>query len=349
MRYFPRNRYVVQYHPTLHYLDKDGFMPGFRFKRSYSMLEYVESDLNVGLETKETFYKIAGWTKRPHKSIDQIDYHIFDFRGVRGSGLILTKEIDRNNSVNGLKRMNFGFYENQVKDTSRTHLYDNGRIMVASTKIQSIFSKIKNEISFDFTPLKSSDWSFSRIVLTNSFDERVGLFGARFRQIYGQIWSNKNGVPLQERFNVEGAGSGDLYQKSYLRDNTSFYGDKEFFGQYHLPGDANLRAFGNQGLSGVEQVFAITFEGFLSKSIVGINLELAGFIDQGTLTGSKFLVGDKGFNNSTVMDYGIGLRVSTSIYGQPIYLRFDKTIDAKIDGISIDKINEWVFSFQKSI
>ena len=64
---------------------------------------------------------------------------------------------------------------------------------------------------------------------------------------------------------------------------------------------------------------------------------------------SKFLVGDKGFNNSTVMDYGIGLRVSTSIYGQPIYLRFDKTIDAKIDGISIDKINEWVFSFQKSI
>ena len=349
MRYFPRNRYVVQYHPTLHYLDKDGFMPGFRFKRSYSMLEYVESDLNVGLETKETFYKIAGWTKRPHKSIDQIDYHIFDFRGVRGSGLILTKEIDRNNSVNGLKRMNFGFYENQVKDTSRTHLYDNGRIIVASTKIQSIFSKIKNEISFDFTPLKSSDWSFSRIVLTNSFDERVGLFGARFRQIYGQIWSNKNGVPLQERFNVEGAGSGDLYQKSYLRDNTSFYGDKEFFGQYHLPGDANLRAFGNQGLSGVEQVFAITFEGFLSKSIAGINFELAGFIDQGTLTGSKFLVGDKGFNNSTVMDYGIGLRVSTSIYGQPIYLRFDKPIDAKIDGISIDKINEWVFSFQKSI
>ena len=349
MRYLPRNKYVVQYHPTLHYLDKDGYLPGFRYKSSYGMLDYFESDLNVGLETKETFYKIVGWTKKPHKSIDQINYHIFDFRGVRGSGLTLTKEIDRNNSVNGLKRMNFGFYENQVKDTSRTHLYDNGRMIVASTKIHSIFSNIKNEIIFDFTPFKASDWSFSRIVLTNSFDERLGLFGARFRQIYGQIWSNQNEAPLQERFNVEGAGSGDLYQKSYLRDNTSFYGNKEFFGRYHLPGDANLRAFGNQGLSGVEQVFAITFEGFLSKSISGINFELAGFIDQGTLTGSKFVVGDKGFNNSTLVDYGIGLRISTSIYGQPIYLRFDKPLDAKIDGKSIEKMNEWVFSFQKSI
>ena len=349
MRYSPRNRYVVQYHPTLHYLDKDGYMPGFSFKRSYSMLEYVESDLNVGLETKETFYKLAGWTKRPHKSIDQINYHIFDFRGVRGSGLTFTKEIDRNNSVNGLKRMNFGFYENQVKDTSRTHLYDKGRMIVASTKIHSSFSKIKNEISFDFTPFQASDWSFSRIVLTNSFDERFGLFGARFRQIYGQIWSNQNEVPLQERFNVEGAGSGDLYHKSYLRDNTSFYGNKEFFGRYHMPGDANLRAFGNQGLSGVEQVFAITFEGFLTKSIAGINFELAGFIDQGTLTGSKFVVGDKGFNNSTLMDYGIGLRISTSMFGQPLYLRIDKPFNATIDGKSIEKMNDWVLSFQKSI
>ncbi|MBT5097552.1 MAG: hypothetical protein HOM22_07025 [Candidatus Marinimicrobia bacterium] len=348
MRYNPRNRYVVQYYPTLHYLDKDGYIPGFRFKRSY-MLEYVESDLNVGLKTKEVFYKIAGSTKRPHKSIDQINYQIFNFRGVRGSGISFAKEIDRNIYVNGLKRINFDFYENQVKDTSRTHLYDKGRMIVASTKIHSIFSIIKNEIIFDFTPFKASDWSFSRFVLTNSFDEKLGLFGARFRQIYGQIWSNQDGVPLQERFNVEGAGSGDLYQKSYLRDKTSFYGNQNFFGQYHLPGDANLRAFGNQGFAGVEQVFAITIEGFLSKSFAGINLELAAFIDQGTLSGSKFTLGDKGFDGNTLVDYGIGLRISTSVFGQPIYLRIDKPIDATIDGKSIEKMNEWIFSFQKSI
>ena len=99
----------------------------------------------------------------------------------------------------------------------------------------------------------------------------------------------------------------------------------------------------------MEQVFAITFEGFLSKSFAGVNIELAGFIDQGTLSGSKFTVGDKGFNNSTLVDYGIGLRISTAIFGQPIYLRFDKPLDAKIDGKSIEGMNDWVFSFQKSI
>jgi len=49
------------------------------------------------------------------------------------------------------------------------------------------------------------------------------------------------------------------------------------------------------------------------------------------------------------MDYGFGLRLSTSIFGQPLYLRIDKPIDATIDGTSIEKMNDWVFSFQKAI
>ena len=349
MRYNPRNRYVVQYHPILHYLDKDGYLPGFRTKISYSTLEYFEADLNIGLKTKKPFYSIWGGRRRAFKDIDQINYYIFDLQGVRGSGMKLIKEIDQNYSINGLKRIEFSYYENQVKDTSRTHLFDEGEIIVSSTTIHSVFAKINNQINFGFTPFKSSDWSFNRITITNSFEQKLGLFGTRFRQIYGQIWSNQNDVPLQERYNVEGAGSGDLYTKSYLRDKTSFYGNQNFFGQYHLPGDANLRAFGNQNLSGVEQVFAITLEGFLSKNLLGVNFEFAGFIDQGNLSGSKFIVGDKGFNNSTLMDYGFGIRLSTNIFGQPLYLRIDKPIDATIDGKSIEKMNEWIFSFQKSI
>ena len=40
---------------------------------------------------------------------------------------------------------------------------------------------------------------------------------------------------------------------------------------------------------------------------------------------------------------------SKNIFGQPLYLRIDKPFDATIDGKSIDKMNEWIFSFQKSI
>ena len=49
------------------------------------------------------------------------------------------------------------------------------------------------------------------------------------------------------------------------------------------------------------------------------------------------------------MDYGVGLRLSANVFGQPLYLRIDKPIDATIDGKSLKDINEWVFSFQKAI
>jgi len=140
-----------------------------------------------------------------------------------------------------------------------------------------------------------------------------------------------------------------MYEKPYLRDASSFYGDTDLRNQYHLAGDANLRAFGNQGFVGVENVFTTTFEGYLTKSILGIKFELAAFLDAGTLTGSKFTVGDYGFSNTSLVDYGLGIRLSKTVFGQPLYLRIDKPMKATIDGESIEGMNDWVFSFQKSI
>ena len=80
-----------------------------------------------------------------------------------------------------------------------------------------------------------------------------------------------------------------------------------------------------------------------------ISLELAAFVDSGILSGSKFESNDRLFDNASLVDYGLGLRLSTSIFGQPLYMRVDKPIDATIDGNSIANMNEWVFSFQKSM
>ena len=234
-------------------------------------------------------------------------------------------------------------------DTSRTNLYDKGKTVVIFSKINASHRYSSSQIIFDFAPGGISDWTFSRLTITENIEKSFGLFGVRFRGIYGKMWADDKGVPSQERYTVEGAGSGTTYEKPYLRDASSLYNNTNLRNKYHLAGDANLRAFGNQGFVGVENVFTTTFEGYLTKSLLGVRFELATFLDAGTLTGSKFEVGDNGFNSTSLIDYGIGIRLSKTVFGQSIYLRIDKPLGATIDGKSIEHMNEWVFSFQKSI
>ena len=237
----------------------------------------------------------------------------------------------------------------KASDISRTNMFDEGQVTVLFTKLNSQNGPIQTGISMDFAPGGLSDWSFTRLTISNRAERTFGRFGARVRSLIGRTWQNDNGIPVQERYTVEGAGSGDMYRKFYLRDESSFYGDTDMRSRYHLAGDGNLRAFGNQGLVGVEEITAATVETFLTQSIAGLRIELATFIDMGILTGSKLFKGDNGFNSTSLVDYGIGIRLSKNIFGQAFYLRFDKPLSATVDGESIKNMNDWVFSFQKSI
>ena len=69
MRYQPRNRMVKQWHPTVHYLEKDGAMPGLRLRKSYGLLESVMTDINVGTETGNVFWKVSGWNRHLFKGM----------------------------------------------------------------------------------------------------------------------------------------------------------------------------------------------------------------------------------------------------------------------------------------
>ncbi len=349
MRYTPRNRFVKQWHPTVHYLEKDGYMPGLRLRKSYGLLESVTTDINVGTETGKIFWKIDGWNRKLFKGMDKNYFHFYNLGGVSGFGLNSEKRLNSTNPIYGINRVESGFYVTNAVDTSRTHLYDEGKTVIFFTKLSAYLGPLSNQITFDFAPGGISDWSFSRLTITKSFDQSFGLLGARFRGILGKIWAEEKGVPAQERYTVEGAGSGTNYEKPYLRDESSFFGDLDLRSRYHLPGDANLRAFANQGFVGAESVLATTIEGYLSKSLLGVKFELAAFLDAGSLTGSKLAVGDKGFDGTTLVDYGVGIRFSKKVFGQPFYLRIDKPMKATVDGESIENMNEWVFSFQKSI
>ena len=350
MRYRPRNTYVLQYHPTLQYHDTDSYMPGVKLKRTYGINEELNVDLNIGSETGKAYWQISGWRRYLHSGLRKYDYHLYDLGGVRGF------KISTSNTMNPTSptTLTVGLSVTDASDIERTNLFDKGLTSVVSFNL-SDRRLPDGSMMIDFSPAGISDWSFTRFTMEQKFERKIKLFGFRDRSFLGWIWSDSKGVPAQERFTVEGAGSAAMLQKGYLRDVSSFYGDYDLRNQYHLPGDANLRAFGNQGFVGVEKIFSNNFEAFIHKRLGPISIEVASFIDYGILSSNPIHVkdlkdpNDHLFNNTALMDYGVGLRLSANVFGQPLYLRIDKPIDATIDGKSLKDINEWVFSFQKAI
>jgi hypothetical protein len=344
MRYLPRNKYVLQYYPTVQYHDVDGYMPGIKLKRNYGINEELNFDLNVGAETGSASWKISGWRRYLHKGMRKYDYHLYDFGGVRGFGVSTSNKLNPTSPTS----LTVGLSVTDVANVKRTNLFEKGLVSVVSMKLSD--SRIDNgSIMIDFSPGGISDWSFTRLTIEDTFEKKTKLFGFRDRNFLGWIWSDSKGVPFQERFTVEGAGSAAMLEKGYLRDASSFYGDYDLRNQYHLPGDANLRAFGNQNFIGVEGVFSNSFETFIHKKFGAVSVEVAAFMDYGILSGSKFESNDQLFDNTSLANYGFGLRLSTNIFGQPLYLRIDKPVDATIDENSINIMNEWIFSFQKAM
>jgi outer membrane protein assembly factor BamA len=180
----------------------------------------------------------------------------------------------------------------------------------------------------------------------------IKKFGLRNRLILGHMMSD-TGVPSQERYTIEGAGSGDLYAKPFLRDESSFYGNTELRNHYHLPGDANLRGYYDLGLVGAESVITNSFELFFNPPIEVLDIELAAFIDDGWVWGSKYTPGDEDFNGDYLFDAGLGLRLKKSILGKDFYLRIDAPFfvkDMSTDNKGIRFHNDkWLFSFSKGI
>ena len=196
-----------------------------------------------------------------------------------------------------------------------------------------------------------SDWSFSRITVTMNAEFSAKKFGMLDRMTIGKIWSGDEGVPNQERYTIERAGSGDIFSKPYLRDESSFYGIPELRSHYHLAGDANLRGFFGKGYAGTEAIITNTAEVYYSQSLFGINVKFAGFVDAGFLWGSQFIQGDNGFDGDFLANAGLGIRLKKNWFGKSFYLRVDSPFWLNITNEDEDSIDfsRWVFSFSKGI
>ena len=96
-------------------------------------------------------------------------------------------------------------------------------------------------------------------------------------------------------------------------------------------------------------MISTSVEGFLSKKWLEIQFELALFTDVGVVNGSKFSLGDNGFNNETLMDAGFGFRLSKDLLGKNWYFRVDFPFWIKEGKTSSTDYDKFVFSFQRSI
>jgi hypothetical protein len=352
--YNPRDSYYVRWIPSLAYHELDGYIPGISLNRKYGHWENLNLKLNYVIDSQNVYWSYVGNRKPVHSFTGfSKSVHAFDLGGVNGYGMEIKNHLNEAFADFMTNYASVGFYVTYAKDTSLTNLYDPGQVAVIYSRYSfSVQNNVNVNLDVATTPGSVSDWSFTRFNATIAFDMNIKKFGLRNRLILGHMMSD-TGVPSQERYTIEGAGSGDLYSKPFLRDESSFYGNTELRNHYHLPGDANLRGYYGLGLVGAESVITNSFELFFNPPIKVLDIELAAFIDDGWVWGSKYTPGDEDFNGDYLFDAGLGLRLKKSILGKDFYLRIDAPFfvkDLSTDNKGIRFHNDkWLFSFSKGI
>ena len=130
--------------------------------------------------------------------------------GLNGQGIRLHGNWTQKYSVPPFYKWTLGFYRTNATDTSRTNLFDVGTVHAYFGKYKIHFHSNSIELETTVAPNGLSDWSFQRITGTINLSKNFGKFGIRNRVNIGKIWAGEDGVPSQERYTIEGAGSGDV-------------------------------------------------------------------------------------------------------------------------------------------
>ncbi len=343
MDYRPIDAFVVKWSPLLYYHEADGYTPGIHLTRTYG--HYVSFDLKTAVGTESGN---IGWEVSGHRNA--IHYRFFDENDISGMQLSYKRIVSKKYGVGPHHNLELGLYSILADDDSRTNLYDTGRV-TAGYFTHSIPSG-GHSITTNFTTAVGgvSDWTFSRLTSELRLNHDQREFGISNRTLFGVSWYDENGIPAQERFTIEGAGSGDVFNKAYLRDESSFFGLADERTHYHLPGDANLRGYYGQGYTGAESVISNSLDVTARIPVKGLKADIAAFFDTAFLWGSQWTQGDEGFDGNNLSDAGLGIRLEKTILGYPLAIRVDCPFWLSEPAIGDEEIdfNRWVFSFQKS-
>lgn len=351
MYYSPRQQPIVFWSPLLYYHELDGFLPGLWLTREYGPWVATNLKLNYGLKSHKLWWQVNGW-RRPvhHQPPLWFYYNLYDQGSLRGGSAFLRRNWSPHYGLPPNFRVDLGFYTNNAVDTSRTDLYDPGLTTFAYGRLRMNYRAHVLTMEWGLTPAGLSDWDFSRLVATFRTEWTKSKWGLRARFIGGKLFlSERSVIPAQELFTVEGAGSGDLFSRPYLRDESSFYGITELRSRYHVSGDANLRGFLGRGLSGAQAVTATSVEGSFFTSPFSVNLELTSFVDGGVVWGDQYFTDQRGLQPYPLLDAGVGLRLKKNFSGYHFFLRFDLPFYLNENGKQEIDLNNWQFSLEQGL
>lgn len=350
MNYNPRDKRVGAWKPTVYYHDKDGLIPGIELTSKYGPWASGRLTLNAGIESGKVYWSYGGSFRPVHARLNvKTKIKVFDQGSVRGMGGTVSKTFRKAYGLDPTTIGTLKFNVTETVDDIRTDLYDKGTVGTFSVNILRKNNKRSVSVDYATTLGGISDWSFSRMTAVIKNNRDIGKFDLNGRLIAGTMWSDKLGVPVQERFTIEGAGSGDVFSMPYLRDKSSFFGAEDLRGRYHLPGDANLRGFYGKEFSGTEKLITTSMEMSYKLPLSFVNINTVLFSDAGVFWGSRNKSGDHGFDGDILADAGVGLRMSKSVVGYRLFFRLDVPFLLYIDNQTHTDTNRWVFSFQNSL
>ena len=369
--YNPRDKYVLRWAPHFYFHSNAGdFAPGLILKRDYGIYESTIIRTNFAIDSEKIYWKFGGW-REPVHILPRTRFHFWIFNNPdrKEYGGKIVKQWNRVYRRTPTHYFSTGFYVQSQYDSTRAvplGYTTDGQLAVGYLNWEGKLGPVNLNMNGASTIGSYSTWMFTRWTATGFFQKSwknslkldeikpekklVSEIRFRHRVIIGKIWTNKNGVPGQEGYNIEGNSSNDLSQKDYLLDQ--FYGQKEIFKHYHFPGEGNIRGFVGKGERGAEALVSFTTEGAIYSIITeqDIGVELATFIDGGTFWDRPYLDNRK-YVRRLLLDGGIGLRLNTSILEKNFDIRFDipfftyNDTDEKTREINW---NNWIISFQRS-
>ena len=371
MKYNPRDTIVYKWLPSLYYNQEDGYTPGLRIDRTYGHWEKKRFWFNYAMNkdtvsNQNNFYWSYLNVHKPVHFLRHSKLRLWGFNqpGLQEFGMEIEKTWSRAYLKSPYHISKAGFYMQPMVDTLRTNLFDPGKLAVLylKYKIDNKLIDIESEISSSMDPY--SDWSFNRITLISSMESSASFSednllnkftgftygGYRGRVFAGKIWTNKSGVPNQEAYNIEGNSSAEMFRISYLRNQDSFFGVSEINNNYHMAGEGNIRGLVSQNEKGADAGGSVTGEIFM----VNKRVDVKGYLEDSPISFELAFFADGGiFYNSGIIrklgDAGIGIRLSSTVYDKPLYLRLDFPFILFKDGENLENDTKWVISFQRSI